>query len=143
VRQATGPIGCFLSLEDYCESLYLLFVDSAQLWPASHQLSSRQIRVVWCNPRTPQEAIRPRQFPIMSRRSHKCSTGRSGYRLCNANGRGKELDLSTASHSRQHRLDSGDQSASGVDLGSSQSPEGFGSGVCGEWLRMRGADDRC
>jgi hypothetical protein len=143
MRQATGSAGCLLSLYNYCRSLCLLIVDSSQLWPASHQLSSRQVRVVWCNSRTPQEAVRPRQFPPVSRRSHQCSIGRSGHRLCDANGRRKELDLPIASHSRQDRLDSGHQSASGVDLGSSESLEGFGSGVCGEWLRLTGADDRC
>ena len=63
--------------------------------------------------------------------------------MCNANWRGKELDLPTASHSREDRLDGGHQSASRIDLGSSQSFEGFRSGMCGQCLQLSSPDDRC
>lgn len=74
--------------------------------------------------------FRPGRVPTMPGGCHQCGDGLSGYRLRDADGRRKELDLSATRYHREghhHR----DQPAVGADLGSSAGTEGTRHRECG------------
>lgn len=70
----------------------------------------------------------------MSGRCNQRRDGRSGYSLRHANGWGEKLDLPATSDYGRERVDGGDKSVVGVDLGSGPGDERGRRSVCGELL---------